>query len=253
MEKTMHNGDPSETLYATYLRNAIVLLLLLIFLLQGPVFSQHQVSEQIYGFNMPVELDRDTLYHFILDNKKCTVSLLWVPEQGGCNYMENYPHLYFSHQVAFNCCTDHYYKIKVHGDSITISHTETGENCLCGWCVYVLTFSDQNPQKDKYHLYIAGKDTTVTKSSRTREELLWDDIDIFYNRDESKIVVENKMPGGDAVTISLFDISGKEILQKQIHGHMELIEAGKLQTGVYIIQVKKGTHWNSRKLAIYKK
>jgi hypothetical protein len=226
-------------------------LVLLIFLLPELCFSQEHVSNQIYGFNMPIELDNDTIYNFVLDNTKCTQSLFGVNEIGGCNYMDSYPFLYFSHQFSMNCCTVHYYQMKISGDSIYISHSETGDFCLCGSCTYELTFSDPNPQKPEYHIFMAGNDTTVSILS-TFQENIKDKINAFYNPIEDRICIINKGNDNESILFSLFDLNGKLKIKKQISVNLNSIDAKILPSGIYIIQISNASYNKRERIIIQK-
>jgi hypothetical protein len=215
-------------------------------------YSQQQVSDQIYGFNMPIELDKDTIYKYVLDNNKCTQDFNGVNENGGCNYMNTYPYLYFSHQFSMNCCTEHFYQIEVRGDSILITHSETGDFCLCGNCTYELTFSDQNTQKLEYHILMAGKDTTVLKLSSIQKYNSLDKIKIYYNSEVDGIYINNEMYDNRAIKFTLFDFSGRVILNRLILEKSYYVNTNSLQPGIYIVQTNTGLYFKSEKILIQK-
>lgn len=215
-------------------------------------YSQNQVSDQIYGFYMPMELDKDTTYSFVLDNTKCSKSLYGVTENGFCNYRDTYPNLYFSHHFSMNCCTEHFYQIKISGDSILITHSETGVLCTCGSCTYWLTFSDQNPQKTEYHILLAGNDTTVFKPMSIQEYNPLDKVEIIYNPTIDKIYVKNEMDDKTAIRFTLLDLSGRVMLNTLIHDKLYYVNTNSLQSGFYIVQTNIGLYNKSVKIIIKK-
>jgi hypothetical protein len=215
-------------------------------------YTQELVSDQIYGFAMPIELDNDTTYSFILDNNKCTQSLDRADENGGCEYMNTFPYLHFHHQISLNCCTDHFYQIQIKGDSIIISYSETGELCACGFCIYALSFSDQDPQKNEYHIKMAGKDTTVLKLSNIREYNSLDGLKIYYNPAEDRIYIRNAIFDNRPYKLTLFDISGRVVLSKLIHDKFYYIDTNSLQSGLYIVQTNNGSNYRCEKVILNK-
>ena len=225
---------------------------IILFMLLFPVIcnAQEQVSTQIYGFNMPIDLDNDTTYYYQLDNSKCTESLFGVDENGGCNYMDSYPYLYFYHQFSLNCCTDHFYEIKVKGDSIFINQSDTGQLCTCGSCTYELTYSDQNPQKNEYHVFMVGKDTTVSKLTNIDESAFADDINVYFNTTEDLIYVKNEK--GEKITISLIDMNGKIILSNVSTDKQSCLNVNKINSGIYIVKVDNGLYFRSEKIILEK-
>lgn len=225
-------------------------IFLFAFLFPVICYAQEQVSTQIYGFNMPIDLDIDTTYYYQLDNSKCTESLYGVDDNGGCNYMDSYPHLYFYHQFSLNCCTDHFYEIKVKGDSTFINQSDTGQLCLCGSCIYELTFSDQSPQKSEYHVFMAGKDTTVSKSTSINVSYFDDGIDIYYNSIEDMIYITNDKV--ERITVSLSDINGRAIIKSELYGISNVLNVGNIKSGIYIIKLSEGNNNKTEKILINK-
>jgi hypothetical protein len=228
--------------------------LFFLFALCLPVFcfSQVAVSDQIYGFNMPIELDRDTTYSFLLDGSKCSQSISGVNEYGGGNFLNQNQWLYFYHKFSLNCCTQHYYQINVRGDSILISHSEAGDFCLCGGCTYELSFSDKNPQKNEYHIFVASRDTTVSRVSKVPESATDNRINVNYSPVEYRIYISSLNPGENILNLFLFDTRGKEILRKQINANSFYLDTESLDPGIYILRARIGTNYLSSKILIYK-
>lgn len=228
----------------------IKVFILIVFL---PVLShaQEQVSSQIYGFNMPIELDSDTTYNFKLDSTKCTESMYGVDENGGCDYLNGFPYLYFYHQFSLNCCTEHFYEIKINGDTIEISYSESGEHCTCGSCTYTLTYSDQNPQKENYHIRMAGKDTTIMQETFIDRKAELDDFKVLYNSLEGIILVEsNRALNTKPIFVSLLNMNGVKIESRKFDDINLAIDATSLQPGLYILMIERETNLVSKKIFI---
>jgi len=225
-------------------------VILFLFLIPAICFSQEQAPYDIYGFTMSIDLDIDTTYSYILDNSECTESITRVDAEGGCDYMNSFPYLYFYHKFSLNCCTNHFYEITVKSDSVFISTSENGEYCLCGSCTYTLTFSDPDPQKSEYHIFIEGKNTTVSIASSIIEPSFEDATEIYYKPTECMIYIENDV--AKKISITIIDMNGKIISQNTSNQKTINLKVDNINKGTYIVKVDNGMYIKNKKITITK-
>jgi hypothetical protein len=224
---------------------------LLLFIILIPIICTSQT--QIYGFNMPIELDHDTIYKFDLDEKYCIQDendIFGGDEHDGCSYSSTFPFLYFYHEFSLNCCTDHFYEIEVKGEDIYISKSDTGEYCTCGNCTYMLSYSDQYPEKNQYHIHMSGLDTIVSKPSNINDIYFMNDIVIDYDGTNDIITVQiiNKKDG--PVKVKIIALNGSIHLEKIYKQDVFDVSTDVLNPGIYIVRFEINGEYINKKVII---
>ncbi|NPA68655.1 MAG: T9SS type A sorting domain-containing protein, partial [Chlorobi bacterium] len=135
------------------------------------------------------------------------------------------------------------------GDILYTSATSEDGSALPAWISYdaeTMTFTGVPDSEQVLNIKITAEDIfgetvsdtyklTVTSNSEinTFEEMRFN---IYPNPTDGKFVAEFNYPA-DA-TVSVTDISGKEILRKNMHSNIEYFDLSKYSKGIYIIKIK---------------
>ena len=231
------------------MKNLFLRLILFIPLI---TFSQEDVSTQIYSFDMPIELDKDTTYYYRLDSDYANESMNGVENIYSCEYNNSSSALRIGHQFSLNCCTEHFYKIIIKGDSINISSSQEGDYCLCGSQYYILTYVDENPQKEKYHISSSYNDTIVSKTLNLYEIKELEAVNFYYSSVENKIHLHVESVDKQFIYVSLLDINGRIIVNKSMTELYSTIDTKLLPSGIYIIKLDLGKETITKKILIKK-
>jgi len=90
-------------------------------------------------------------------------------------------------------------------------------------------------------------EANITKSLTAVEDLPADAIRMYPNPATNLVTITSE---GQAMTLDIFDITGKEILSRQMSGTINTIDVSQMTKGLYIVKVQQGEKSSCQKLVI---
>jgi len=120
------------------------------------------------------------------------------------------------------------------------------------WCKDLVKVNEERDENDNVLFRIESYYEGIDECFEIENELL--EIDVFPNPTLGMITVNSPVFKSGNTQISVFDMNGKLLLQKNESMRMELVEfdLGNLPNGIYVIQLMNQEHFVQNKIVLAK-
>lgn len=144
--------------------------------------------------------------------------------------------------ISFTACKSVNLKSGFHAQSGSIFHAKVNSD-VCG-----CTYSNNGINTNGYRNYDPERDKTQEVLYRQEKDVNSMDIRLYPNPAREHVNLEIHEEGVEGFMYVVFDLHGKQILQKQINKNYTTLSLTK---GVYILKIKINDQWYNRKLIMY--